>query len=392
MMKRVYLDYAATAPLLPEIAEEMHRVGMEQFGNPSSLHQEGKEARKLIEAARQRCADSLYTEADSLIFTSGGTESNALPLSSLLNLQRRGRVCIPEIEHPAVWEFTRTFRHFGFELVTLRPDSRGIVTAEEVEDALTPDTIAVALMAVNNETGAIQPVQEAVRRVRKFERDTNADIRIHCDAVQGLGKIPLHPAESGVDSMAFSAHKLGGPKGIGLLFLQRAPSVLSPAGGQEHGLRGGTENVASAHALSLAVERGVRLQQEEAARVRTLKHSTAKRLAEIEGVRLLPEALLEEQDMFSPFILSFTVAPVPGEVFVRVMNDRGFALSTGSACSAQSRKKQHRVMRSMGVSEDEAAGVVRVSYGPDIEEDQLSSFCDTVQKELPLLRKTAGAR
>jgi cysteine desulfurase len=370
----------------------MHRVGTEEFGNPSSLHEEGKRARSVIETARRRCADSLNTDPDRLVFTSGGTESNAIPLSGLLNLRRRARICISQIEHPAVWEFTRTFRHFGFDVQHLQPDRRGIVTPEEVEKHLSPDTAAVALMAVNNETGAVQPVEEVVSRIRRYERDSGVRIRVHCDAVQGLGKIPLVPDDTGVDTMAFSAHKLGGPKGVGLLYCGSPLQILSPAGGQENGLRGGTENVAAIHALSLAVERGVAAIGAGTDAVRTLRTETAARLAEMQSVRLLPEASVDEPEKYSPFILAFSVAPVPGEVLVRVMNDRGFAVSTGSACSASSRKKQHRVLKAMGTGDDAAAGAVRISFGPDIERQHLDDFCATLQRELPLLRKTAGMR
>jgi cysteine desulfurase len=389
-MERIYLDHAATAPLYDDIADEMRRVGVEEYGNPSSLHSEGKRARTLLYEARQRCAGSLEVPAESLVFTSGGSESNAIPLSGLLNLQRRGRVCISDIEHPAVWEYVQTFRHFGFEVETLHPDERGIVTADEVERRLSSDTVLVALMAVNNETGAIQPVREAVRRVRAFERSSGAQILVHCDAVQALGKIPLAPDETGADTVSFSGHKLGGPKGTGLLYHRRPLQVISPAGGQEGGLRGGTENLPGIHALSLAVERSVKHRQEQAGRISQLKQATIDRLRKLEGLRFLPPQVASEADSYSPFILSFSAAPVPGEVLVRVLNDRGFAVSTGSACSSNNRKKRHRVMRSMGTSDEEAAGSVRLSFGPHTEEEALSSFCSTLERELPLLQKTAG--
>jgi cysteine desulfurase len=291
-----------------------------------------------------------------------------------------------------VWEFTRTFRHFGFDVRILNPDARGIIRPEEVERQLSPDTLAVAVMAVNNEIGSIQPLSEIVERVRSYERSSGAEIRIHCDAVQALGKIDLSPEELGVDTMAFSAHKLGGPKGVGMLYTRAPLNVLSPAGGQEGGLRGGTENVSGIHGLSLAVERAVAARIEGHTRMRELKQRIAGRLDAIEGLRLLPSAVLEEAGHFSPYILSFTAAPVPGEVLVRVMDDRGFSISTGSACSANSRKKRHRVLKAIGIDDADAAGAVRISWGSSVEASQLESFCATVQRELPLLRKTAGVR
>lgn len=386
MTTRAYLDWASTAPVDPEIQEEYSQVIRNIYGNPSSLHSEGKKAAKLLEEARSSLASCLGVNSEKLIFTSGGSESNSLVLLSLLRKKRRGRVLISSIEHPAVWEYTGLLREFGFNVKTIPSDSGGFITPDAVASLLTEDTMLVTVMTVNNETGAIQPIQEIGRLIRNFEKQANTDIHFHTDAVQAFGKIELPLAEMAVDSAAFSSHKVSGPKGVGLLYLDSPLQPLLLGGGQEGGYRPGTENVASAYAFSLAASRRCESLLENHRAASSLKKKLLNRLEKLEGVRPLFGG--ESGENYSPYITGFSVAPLPGEVLLRVLNDRGFALSTGSACSSNARKKRGRVLTSMGFSEQEALGMLRVSVGWSTEEEEIDALCSTLEKELPTLLKT----
>lgn len=388
IMNQTYFDWAATAPIAPDIAEQMLQDQLSYYGNPSSQHSSGRAAAEYLRQSRDRCAEALRVSAGSLYFTSGGTESDTLPLLSLLRRKNRGRLILTMLEHSAIYELTPTFHELGFEVKYLYPDQRGIIPPDKVEDLLTEDTVAIAAMLVNNETGAIQPVQEMFQRVRRYEKQHNLKIHLHCDAVQALGKIPLDIEALGADSTALSAHKIGGPRGIGLLHLASTFPVLSQGGGQEGGMRPGTENVAAAAAFASAIEKSLASLSENLSHVRRLEELLLHEIESMEGCRSVPVGRSAFRGNFSPYILPISVAPIPGEVLTRVMSDRGFEIGTGSACSSKQKKKKLRVPRSMGLSEEEADGIVRISFGPTTSTEELKRFTDAFRREVLNLRKT----
>lgn len=389
-MNEIYLDWAATAPADPEVLDRMSEVGRSIYGNPSSTHRAGKAARKHIEESRRTAAELLDTSPDRIVFTSGGSESSAIPLLSLLRKKRRGRILISSIEHPAVWETISLFTELGYEIIEIPPDSSGIVQPEQVSRALSPDTIAAAVMAVNNETGAIQPVADIGRLIREYEKKEHCSILFHCDMVQALGKIPIAVDKWQVDTAAFSAHKLGGPRGIGILYRRRDLSVLFSGGGQEDGLRPGTENTAGIAGFCLAMQKHIPGVRNEHDRAGELADRLIQAVQETDGCRLLPESRSEQQELFSPYIVSFSVAPVPGEVFTRVLNDRSILIGSGSACSSNRQKKHARVLHSMGVNDEVARGAVRVSIGYTTTMSEIETFIHIMREELKTLQTSLG--
>jgi cysteine desulfurase len=357
--KRVYFDWAAAAVPDPP-------PGIVPFGNPSSKHAEGRRAREALENARSRCASVLGVPADRLYFTSGGTESNALVLHSLLLrtgfAARKARFLVSSIEHPSVRENASVLERLGVPGGVIDPEKDGRVTARTLERALEkhPDTRFVSIMAVNNETGAVMDMANltALLRARK-----GPPVHIHSDLVQAVGKIPADLGGWDLDSASISAHKIGGPRGVGLLYLRRPLEVLYTGGGQEGGLRPGTENTAGALGLADCLERraGPETVPEEYRRASLRWKGLIRALRGMERCVLIPRDRGEEDPAFSPWILQAAFRDIPGEVMVRALDDLGFAVSAGSACSSASAERP--VLAAMGVDEATAREGIRISQG-----------------------------
>ncbi|HUZ17302.1 MAG TPA: cysteine desulfurase family protein [Spirochaetia bacterium] len=377
----VYLDWAATAIPDRELIESFDSVASRVYGNPSSRHSAGREAAALLSESRRRLAASLNTSPESVYFTSGGTESNNMVFLSMLAHEQRGGVVITGIEHASVYEPAQMLKRLGFPLRIVAARTDGSVRAEDIESALDPETRLVSVMYVNNETGAIQPVAEVARAIRAFERRSGARIHFHCDCVQAFGKIPVDCAELGADSFALSAHKIGAPRGAGVLVVRRPLSPLSVGGGQESGMRPGTENLAAIYAMAEGAERRCRELRHTLTNARARKAELVRALNAIEGCHLNPPEAGEHPDRFTPYILNASFPPLPGEVLVRVMSDRGYAISTGSACSSRD-KERSRVLASMGVDEKLARSAIRISIGYSTTQEEISSFAGSLEQEV----------
>ncbi len=378
MDENLYFDWAATAPVEADIVRQAAEIAIEYFGNPSSTHLAGAAARSLLADARSSCARTLEVRPQQLFFTSGGTEANHLPLLSLLQRPSAGTILVSAIEHPSVREQADMLRHCGWQVVQVRPDSSGIISPAAIQAALTSDTVMVCLMAVNNETGAVQPIYKVADLLTEYAKSSGKrKPRLHVDCVQAAGKVPLCLSHPGIDSAALSAHKIGGPRGVGLLYLPQRFEGFVRGGGQEQGVRSGTENLAGVWALAKCLERhylpagqdGTPHRQQEAAYTRFLLQRDLTRdflvqLKAIRGCSLIPECRLEQgcEDRFSPWIVQAAFSGLPGEVLVRAMSERGIAISTGSACS--SRKLSRPVLEAMGVPRELATNGVRLSFGP----------------------------
>ena len=361
-----YFDWAATSPSDKDILREALELSLENWGNPSSTHQPGKEAKKALTQARERAASVLGVRPETIYFTSGGTESDHIPLLSVLNKPSKGSILISSIEHPAVREEAKELEKCGWKLVSIPADENGIITPEAVEKLLTKDTVLVCIMAVNNETGSIQPIYEIADVITRFAKNGRKP-KFHVDCVQAAGKIPLNLSYEGIDSAAFSAHKICGPRGIGILYSKEPIDSFLRGGGQENGMRSGTENLFGAIAFSKCLEKYFIRDENITATEKfeeQKKHTSdfLQQLSGIKGCTIIPPSRLQKQELFSPYVVQAAFKNIPGNVMLRALDAQGFYISSGSACSS---KKQNRpILEAMHISPELRESSVRFSFGP----------------------------
>ena len=349
----LYFDNAATTRLSDEALEAYIRTEKEFFGNPSSVHREGIKAKKELERIRASIASAMGIQPSSLFFTSGATDSIASVFSSLL-FNEPGRIIISSIEHEAVASWLPILKHHGWDTVQLKAKG-GTVDPDELASLLTPDTKLVAVMAVNNVTGAVEDIKALTETVREYEKKGGRRIFFFSDSVQALGKVPYDITSLGIDGASFSGHKINGPRGIGMLYLRNPSSFrpLAQAGGQERGKRGGTENLPAISAFRAALEEWMDGRMEKNAEAKRRKDMIVTALME-RGFRILSPV------NSSPYIISFA-SKLPSEVYTRILSDRGVYVSAGSACSNNSRGEGERILLGMGFSPDAARNAVRIS-------------------------------
>ena len=352
----IYLDNAATTPVPAAVADAMYDVLTRHFGNPSSQYPIGQEMKRAVEDWRAVIAAALGCPPERLYFTSCGTESDNWAIQSAVWQGRHtGRhIITTAVEHSAVLEPCRWLQQQGYEVTCLKPDRSGQITVEQVASALRDDTVLVSMMLVNNETGCVFPVAETARLLR--ERKSRA--LLHCDAVQGFLKVPCAPEAWGVDLMSLSAHKLGGPKGIGALYISdrfRSVRPLLPGGGQERGLRSGTEATAQIAGFAKAVELRLTDYDAKLAHMAALRDSCRARLLTIPG--MVPVAAGT-----APHILALSLAGYPSANIVTDLGAQGICISAGSACH---QGKASHVVSALGLDKRTAAGVIRISFSPE---------------------------
>jgi len=377
-MARHYFDWAATG--IPDTGE----IAPLPFGNPSSLYAEGKAARAALEDARTRCAKVLNVKAEEIYFTSGGTESNAIVLFSLLCKPRRSAALLySAVEHPSVRENALALEQLGVPCAAIGVEADGRTSTAALERALAknPEARMAAIMAVNNETGAINDMRSLAELIRKRRETGSPPIHLHCDAVQAVGKIPLDFYGWGIDSAAISAHKLGGSRGTGLLWLKAPIIPLVRGGGQERKIRPGTENTQGATDLARVLEKyGAALpgfHRDAAERMSALMAALRKTGSFIP----IPADRTDQDSRFSPFILQAAFRNkaniiIPGEVLVRALDQQGFALSTGSACS--STDKSRPVLDSMGIDHEISLGGIRISQGWSTTMEEITALAEAI--------------
>jgi cysteine desulfurase len=355
----IYLDHAATTPLDPAVLEAMLPFLTNAYGNASSAYALGREARKGIDAARDRVAECLGCQSAEIVFTSGGSESDNLALKGIaLAAREHGRhIVTTAIEHHAVLntcEFLE--RHLGFEVTRIGVDSLGQVDPDEVDSAIRPDTVLVSVMLANNEVGTIQPVAEIARRAHAH------GVPIHTDAVQGAASLDLDVNRLGVDLLSLSAHKFNGPKGVGMLYVRRGVELLpqQQGGGQERGIRAGTENTAGIVGASVALARAVDARTAYTAHCAGLRDHLVEGVVErVPGVRLSghpTERLVNNA--------SFLFAEADGEALLMALDAEDVAASIGSACTSGTLEVSH-VLEAMAIDDDWAAGSLRLTVGPE---------------------------
>lgn len=389
-MPLVYLDHAATTPvhrdvlaaMLPFLSDDPESV----FGNPSSRHPAGVRAAEALDGARRTIARALAARADGVLFTSGGSEANNLAVFGLARAAGRGHVLIGAAEHPSVRAPAAALAREGFEVETLRLTSGGELDLEHAASRVRPDTVLVAQMLVHNELGSLYPVARLARAVRA--RAPRA--RVHVDAVQALGKLDCALEELGCDSLAISAHKLGGPKGSGALVLGDGVALapLFLGGGQERGLRPGTQNVAGAVGLATAVERAERGRAQWCARASALRQRLLAGLADIPGAR----CLLPQDSPAVASIVALRLCGAPAEVRMNHLERHGVLTSAGSACQSGKREASPSYA-ALGLDADAAREVLRISFGPTTSEADVDRALEALHAvELELGGLASGKR
>jgi len=387
----IYLDWAASAPPEPYALEEAREVSLRFFANPSSMHAAGREAGERLERARGRMAGLLGAEPAEIVFTSGGTESNCAILLSLLDRHRLGgverqktRLVTTAIEHASVFEQARVLGSHGVSCVVVPPRPDGTVAPEAIAAAIDDSTAMVSVMHVNNETGAVQDIASIAGAIREHSLRRGRRILFHTDGVQALGKIPFSPAALGVDAASFSGHKIGGPRGIGALYLRKGAGAgfLAVGGGQEGGRRPGTENLPGVCAMTAAAEQRIAGLAENLQAARENARRLIAGLRKIPGAWIFPSTREDDDPRYSPYIVSAGFPPLPAEIVVRIADGRGIAISAGSACSSR-KKDRTRVPESMGVPHETALSAIRISIGPSTAPADIDMLLSALKEEIP---------
>jgi cysteine desulfurase len=379
LLERLYFDYNATTPMDKEVAAAMQPYLGERFGNPSSVHALGREAKAATEQARQQVAALIDASPEEIVFTSGGTEAINLAILGTVTRHKGKRVITCQVEHAAGLNSCAYLARLGFEVTYLPVDGHGLVEPEQLAAALTPDTSLVSIMLANNELGTIQPVQQLVKIAKQ------KGVLFHTDAVQAAGKIPVRVDELGVDLLSLSGHKMYGPKGIGALYV-RAGIQINPqlhGGQQERQRRAGTENVAGIVGLGAACQLAkTRLMQDTAHITRLSQTLWDKLNRQVEGVRLNghPQQRL-------PGTLNLSFDGVNGEALLINLDLEGIAVSAGSACTAGSLEPSH-VLLALGLSEEQARSGIRISLGRDNTLHQIETLAATLSRIVTRLRST----
>ncbi|MGA8593945.1 MAG: cysteine desulfurase family protein [Bryobacteraceae bacterium] len=387
-MNRCYFDHNATTPLAPEVAQAMADVLCNGFGNPSSVHQEGQAARQLLEGARRRIGSIVGADQTEIVFTSGGTESNNLAILGITRgVLRSGKhVITSAIEHPAVLEPCRQLQREGFDVTFLPVDRNGGVSAEDVGRHLKPETVLVSIMHANNEVGTVQPIAEIAEIVRAA-RCPGRQIYLHSDGVQAPGRIPVDMGRLKVDLYSLSAHKVHGPKGSGALYVRKGVRLpgIQLGGRHERGRRAGTENVAAAVAFSKAMELSDSIYIRDQVKVLRdeFERNLLSRMDEVEINGAAAERL--------PNTSNLHFRGVDGQALVIALDLKGFAVSSGSACSSGSIEPSH-VLLAMGRSASEARSSVRFSFGSGNTLAEVHALADAVISSVRHLRASHHVR
>ena len=378
-MKRIYLDYAATTPTDPKVVEAMRPYFSEKFGNPSSIHSFGQEAKAAIEDARGKAVRLIGARPEELVFTSGGTEADNFALEGVAfaNESRGKHIVTSAIEHHAVTECCEFLKKRGFEITYLPVDKYGLVDPEDVSKAITDKTILVSIMHANNEIGTIEPIREISDVIRQATGDRGQKTYFHTDAVQTAGHIPVNVDELGVDLLSISAHKLYGPKGVGALYIRKGTRITPflHGGGQESGRRASTENVPGIVGFGAAAEHALEdVKNGENKKLIPLRDKLIKGILE-----KIPDSQLNgHPTQRLPNNVNVSIKYVEGESMLLNLDMQGIAASTGSACSSGSLEPSH-VLLAIGLSHEQAHGSLRFTLGKYTAEEDI----DTVLKVLP---------
>ena len=375
----IYLDNAASTQIADSVLQEMMPYLKENYGNPSSIHRFGRLATKAIESARKRIAELIGAQPDEILFTSGGTESNNTALFGVLG-KNKGQLITSSIEHDAILEPCKRLQSQGHEVIYLPVDSFGIVDVEKLKSAITKQTALVSIMYANNEVGTIQPIKQ----IAQICKDNG--VPFHTDAVQAVGKIPLDVKDLGIDLMSISSHKINGPKGVGALYIRNGVQVdpLILGGGQEDGLRSGTENVANIVGFGKACQLAKENIQKNAEYLKGLRDALIQNISkEISHV-----TVNGHRESRLPNNAHFTFLGVNGEDLIIKLDEHGIAASTGSACSVKTQKASH-VLAAMGFSHEQITGSLRLTVGLVNTMHEMEKTAQTLKQVVSELRSVS---
>lgn len=379
---RVYFDNSASTKVADNVIEVMIKTMREDYGNPSAKHMMGVVAEKYVKEATRMIAKTLKVEEKEILFTSGGTESNNIALiGGALANQRRGKHIISTaIEHPAVYEPLGKLVELGFEVTILPVDRAGHICLEELKNAIREDTIIVSTMYVNNEVGAVEPVEE----IAKIVHEKNPDCLYHVDAIQGYGKYKIQPKKQGIDLMSVSGHKLHGPKGVGFLYIQKDAKVnpILFGGGQQRGMRSGTINVPGIAGMGEAARLAYEYFDEKIEKMIAIKDYLMDQLEKMEGIHL--NSFRGTQS--APHILSVSVQGVRAEVLLHALEDREIYVSSGSACSSN-HPGISGTLKGIGLEDEFLDSTVRISLCSENTLEEADYFLGTLKELLPMLRR-----
>ena len=385
-----YLDNCATTPVSEAVREIVDRTMTVDFGNPSSRHMKGVEAERYLKKAREEIAATLKVSPGEIFFTSGGTESNnwALFGGALANRRAGNHIITTAVEHAAVLQPLSALEEDGFRITHLPVDGSGRISAEDLEKALCDETILVSIMLVNNEIGTIEPVAEAGRIIERFNRERGKKVLFHVDAIQAYGKMEIRPRKLGIDLMSVSGHKIHGPKGSSFLYV-REKTKLRPlilGGGQQGGMRSGTDNVPGAAGLGAAAAQAYRDLDKNVSAMRRCRERLMQGLREIDGTHLISG---EDPAVSAPHVVSCAFEGVRSEVLLHALEERGIYVSSGSACSSNKKIPVSSVLQEIGLRKDLLESAIRFSFSSLTTEDEIDYALDALRELLPVLRRYA---
>lgn len=373
-LDRIYLDYTASTPIRNEVIDTIKDCLENEYGNPSSLHQNGTRSKLIIQRARNQISKTIGSTSSEIIFTSGATESNNFAIhgtieKAIQNNDKRNHIITSQIEHDSILETISIYQKKGFKVSYLPVDKNGMVNEKNLLENLSPSTILVSIMFVNNEIGSIQPLKKLVSLVKSYSKE----IIFHSDGVQALGKVPINVKDLDIDLMSFSSHKIYGPKGIGALYIKRGLNVfpLINGGGQQNNLRSGTENVCGIVGFGKACE----LISLDFKQICRLKEYTIQKLSQ------LCNAKINGTCNCVPHILNFSIPEIKAEDLIYKLDEKGVSVSTGSACSSNKKKASH-VLKAIGLSHKEITGSIRLSIGIKTNEKEIDRFLHLLRESI----------
>lgn len=376
----IYLDNSATTPLNEEVLKEMEPYFCEYFGNPSTLYSLGQKSKEALEKARKRVADAINAKPEEIIFTSGGSESDNLAIKGIAfkNQDKGKHIITSEIEHPAVKETLVFLESIGFEVTYLPVYGDGIIKIEDLKKAIRDDTILITVMHANNEIGTIQPIAE-IGKVAKEK-----GIIFHTDAVQTFGKIPVDVEELGVDLLSLSSHKIYGPKGVGALYIRKNTRLVPQihGGGQERGLRSGTENIPGIVGFGKAAEMAGENQKKDYGYLIQIRDGIIDKVLEE-----IPASYLNgDKEKRLPNIINFRFSAIEGESLILLLDAKGINSSTGSACSSKNLKASP-ILKALGLEDVDVHGSLRLSLGLENSIEDVDVVVEAIRESVETLRK-----
>lgn len=380
-MNEIYLDNSATTKCLPEVAALMTHIMCEDYGNPSSMHKKGVEAEKYVRYSKEVIAKSLKVQEKEILFTSGGTESDNIALigGAYANYRAGRHIITTRIEHPAVLQPCAYLEEQGFEVTYLPVDANGVIRLSDLERAITRNTILVSIMHVNNEIGSIQPIAEAGALIKRM----NPNTLFHVDAIQSYGKCRIYPKRMNIDLLSVSAHKIHGPKGVGFLYINEKAKVrpILFGGGQQRGMRSGTENVPGIAGMAKAVELCYTDLDTKVAHLYQIRERFIQGVSRIEGIKINGCPGMEG----APHIVSVSIQGVRSEVMLHALEDKGIYVSAGSACSSN-KPAISATLKAIGVEKQYLDSTIRFSFSTFTTEEEIDYTVMCMGELIPMLR------